>query len=122
MLIRDKLRALRMEHGMTQKELAEIAGTTAAAVSAWETGIRSPKIQPLRMICEHFGLNVSEFVDEDVEGVSDQRSAAEEDEKIWSLAKEFLKTLPPKHLRGVLLALDAPQELIDELEKMEQVK
>ena len=64
MNVQDKLIALRKEHDLTQKELGKIAGVSGAAVSAWELGDRSPKIKPLRDICNHFGIDINSFIDE----------------------------------------------------------
>lgn len=64
MNVQDKLIALRKEHNLTQKELGEIAGVSGAAVSAWELGDRSPKIEPLKNICAHFCLDIHSLIDE----------------------------------------------------------
>ena len=45
MSLRDAMRKLRVELGMTQKELAEIMGVNSLSVSRWETGKTFPKVQ-----------------------------------------------------------------------------
>lgn len=59
-----KIYLLRTESGLTQYEFAKIAGATDKAVSSWEKGIRSPKIQYTKPICEHFGIDLNTFIDE----------------------------------------------------------
>ena len=59
-----KIYLLRTENNLTQSELAKIAGATDKAVSSWEKGTRSPKLQYTRPICEHFGIDLNAFIDE----------------------------------------------------------
>lgn len=61
--ISQKIYRLRTESGMTQQELAKVAGVSDKAVSAWEKGIRDPKLQPLRRICEYFHIDLNVFID-----------------------------------------------------------
>ena len=58
-----KLYLLRTENGLTQAQLAEIAGVSDKAVSAWENGTREPKIGPMQKVCDHFGIDVHVFID-----------------------------------------------------------
>lgn len=59
-----KIYLLRTENHLTQSEFAKIAGATDKAVSSWEKGTRSPKLQYTKPICEHFGIDLHEFIDE----------------------------------------------------------
>lgn len=61
--ISEKIRTLRRDKGLTQAELAQIAGVSAKAVSAWELGTRDPKIGPIKKICIHFGMDLNAFID-----------------------------------------------------------
>lgn len=61
--ISQKIYRLRTESGMTQQELAKVAGVSDKAVSAWEKGLRDPKLQPLRRICEYFHIDLNVFID-----------------------------------------------------------
>lgn len=64
MEISRKIYLLRTENNLTQAEFAKIAGATDKAVSAWENGIRSPKLQYTKPICDYFGIDFNTFVDE----------------------------------------------------------
>ena len=64
MEISKKIHLLRKENGLTQSQFAKIAGATDKAVSAWEKGKRSPKLQYTRPICDYFGIDLNTFVDE----------------------------------------------------------
>ncbi len=46
---------------MTQKELAEVLGITAAAISSWECGNNSPDIDTLCAICNALNVGLYEI-------------------------------------------------------------
>ena len=56
------LRQLRMEHGMTQKDLAERLFVSDKAVSKWERGLSLPDIALLRPIADTLGVTVTELL------------------------------------------------------------
>lgn len=58
-----RLRALRLEHGLSQRELAERAGVPHGQVSMVETGRSSPTVASLRRILSGLGLSMAEFFD-----------------------------------------------------------
>lgn len=64
MEVSKKIYLLRTENNLTQSEFAKIAGATDKAVSSWEKGTRSPKLQYTKPICEHFGIDLNKFIDE----------------------------------------------------------
>lgn len=53
---------LRMEKGLTQKELADKLGVTDKAVSKWETGKGMPDSSMLMPIASEFGVTVNEIL------------------------------------------------------------
>lgn len=52
-----KLRALRLQAKITQKQLAEMLGVELATISAYETGKIMPSIPKIKKICEIFNIN-----------------------------------------------------------------
>lgn len=62
-----KIYKLRTQRGMTQAELAKIAGVSDKAVSAWESGTRDPKLKAIQNICSYFNLDLNSFVDESID-------------------------------------------------------
>ena len=56
------LRQLRMEHGMTQKDLAERLFVSDKAVSKWERGLSLPDIVLLRPIADTLDVTVTELL------------------------------------------------------------
>lgn len=54
--------ALRKEHSMTQKEMADSLGLTDKAISKWERGLSYPDISMLEPIAALFGVSVMELL------------------------------------------------------------
>ena len=50
---------------LTQKEIAEYVGVTQASVSNWCKGIKMPRMDKFDKLCELFGCNRSDLIDED---------------------------------------------------------
>ena len=50
----NKLKQIRIEKGLTQKELAKLLNVSPAAYSLWEKGEREPRFEILRKLCNIF--------------------------------------------------------------------
>ena len=55
----DKLKKLRIEKGLTQKELATIINVSTSAVSQYERGKATPRRENLILLAEYFGVTVA---------------------------------------------------------------
>lgn len=55
---------MRELHGLTQRELGDIAGVSDKAVSTWEKGTKMPRMGALRNMAKYFGSTVSELLEE----------------------------------------------------------
>lgn len=53
----ERLKSLRLELNMTQKEFAEKIGVTAAALSAYENNQKNPSIAVAKRISEKFNIS-----------------------------------------------------------------
>ena len=53
----EKLRALRIERGLSQKDVAESIGVTTSAYSNYEQGIREPSVQIIVALCKFFDVS-----------------------------------------------------------------
>lgn len=58
MKFKDRLKELRLEMGITQKELATIVGVGRTTISEYESGKIVPSQQKLLKIAEYFGVSV----------------------------------------------------------------
>jgi transcriptional regulator with XRE-family HTH domain len=61
-LVRDRLRSLRKERGLTQEALCERAGISRDAVTRIEGGSRIPTIDTLERLAAGLGVSVSDLV------------------------------------------------------------
>ena len=60
--IGNRIRALRLERGLTQSEFADLLCISFQAVSNWERGITSPDLDNIVRIAELFGTTVDELL------------------------------------------------------------
>ncbi len=61
MIIGDKIRSLRLEHGLTQEELADRSELTKGYISQVERDLASPSIATLQDILEALGTTLGDF-------------------------------------------------------------
>ena len=53
----EKLKELRKEKGLTQKQLAEQLGNAQSAIYYWETNKQEPNISALKKLCQFFNVS-----------------------------------------------------------------
>ena len=63
----EKIRKLRQDKGMTQQELADLAGITKRAVASYETDGRKPHPSTLKRIARILGVTTSFLKDDTLE-------------------------------------------------------
>src|SRR5258708_7753975 len=61
MTFAEKLRELRTGKGLSQKELADTAGVTQAAVAHWESGKKIPAFDSVQALCAALGVRCTVF-------------------------------------------------------------
>lgn len=60
--IGDNINALRIDKGLSQEQLADIAGVGQTTVSAWECGASTPRKSPVLRICEKLGVEYDDIM------------------------------------------------------------
>ena len=70
-MVGKKIRAYREFRGLNQIQLAELAGINVGTIRKYELGLRNPKPDQLEKIASALGLNVSVFLDFNIETVGD---------------------------------------------------
>ncbi len=65
-----RLKSVRNELGLSQKEFAEKVGCTAATLSAYENGTKNPSLEIVKNIAEHCDISIDWLC-----GLSDSKSA-----------------------------------------------
>lgn len=63
-----RLRELRLEAGLTQKQLAEKAGVSQNGVSQWEDGSREPGWYAVLALAEALGVSCAAFAEPSAKG------------------------------------------------------
>ncbi len=58
----ERLRELRIERNLTQKQIAESLGISIRAYSHYEIGDREPSIEMLRQLCILFGVTADYLI------------------------------------------------------------
>ena len=61
-IVADRLKQLRNERGLTQKQVAEAVGLTKNALGNYEAGIREPSIAILRQLCLFFDVSADYLI------------------------------------------------------------
>lgn len=88
----DRLKALRTNKHMTQRQLAQLLGVTKSMVSAYETGIRYPSYDILIRLAGIFGVTTDYLLGREnrrcvsVDGLSDRQV-----QMIYDLINELKK-------------------------------
>ena len=59
---KDNLKALRIEAGLGQVELALALGVSKGIISLWENGLREPNMSSLIMIANYFKVSIDYLV------------------------------------------------------------
>lgn len=58
-----KIKYLRKQHNITQKDLARSLCVTSQAISKWENGKNMPDISVLPKVAQIFGVSIDELFD-----------------------------------------------------------
>lgn len=67
MTLGEKIKHIRKEKGLTQKELGDrLGGISQQQIGQWETGKANPKIETLKKIADALDMLLFEFLDDDL--------------------------------------------------------
>ena len=103
MSIAENIKRLREQHGLTQRELGDIAGVSDKAVSTWENGTKEPRMGAVARLSAHFGIAKSAILD-DTPALSAFGAALDRLCAAWGRTPERVeRELPLPHGRMVLL-------------------
>lgn len=61
-IIGEKIKTLRKERKLTQKELAHKVGVTASTITKYETGQLEPNLETLNRIADTFNISISNLI------------------------------------------------------------
>jgi len=60
--IRFKIKELRKEKGLTQKELANLVNKSETGLASWEQGLSEPSVNDIRLLCMIFDVSADYFL------------------------------------------------------------
>ena len=63
MELKNKLKELRKEKGLTQKELAKKLNISVTGYASWEQGLAEPNLNAIKTICKIFNISADELLD-----------------------------------------------------------
>lgn len=103
MSIAENIKRLREQHGLTQRELGDVAGVSDKAVSTWENGTKEPRMGAVSRMAAHFGIPKSAILD-DTPAAAGFPAAIERLCAAWGRTPERVeRELPLPHGRMLLL-------------------
>jgi len=88
------IKTLREKHNMSQQEFGKIAGVSDKAVSAWESGTRTPRMGAIEKIANHFGINKSDII-EDGRRIPVSRDVIDRAIQKALSSIEYVNSIPP---------------------------
>ena len=112
--IAQNIRYLRRIHDLSQKDFGKIAGVSDKAVSAWENGLKEPRMGAIQKIADHFNLQKSNIIEDGGLGKSISLSNASSAPRADSHSRRQLeKILEDDQLtyNGVVLGDDDREKL-----------
>lgn len=59
----EKIKELRKENGLTQKQLAEAIDSAQSSVYYWESNKQEPNISALKKLCQFFNVSADYLLD-----------------------------------------------------------
>lgn len=62
MKIGERIASARMKAGLTQADIAQKLNVTAQTISAWERGVKNPKLDTIIRVCNAIGCDASEIL------------------------------------------------------------
>jgi transcriptional regulator with XRE-family HTH domain len=62
--ISENIKKLRKRYDLTQQDLADIAGVTNKAVSAWESELSEPRMGAIEKMANRFGIKKSNIIED----------------------------------------------------------
>lgn len=128
-VLKKRMRQLRHERGMTQKEVAEQLGIGVSTMTMYETGRREPNMETLIKIANFFDVSVDYLL-----GKTDARNEKEvisralvDDPELYNFWKELneredlqllfkqTRNMDPKDIRTIIKIIKAIEDEEDEL-------
>ncbi len=96
MTIGNKIKEIRKDKHISQKDLGEKLGVSAAMIGQYETGVRNPKFETLEKIANALGVPVTEFLGIDL---GEMQTLKDNVQELSKLREIFPKGTEPDNLK-----------------------
>lgn len=100
MTIGERIRAVRQQKGMTQKQVADACNMADSAIRKYESGIQTPKIETLQRIADALGVTASSlrppdlyWEDENGIGHTEPQHIDSEHTYLWDNMRQYRKAV-----------------------------
>lgn len=109
----ETLKRIRKQRKMSQVELASKIGVSRSTISMYEMGEREPDFETLEALADVFNVDMAYLIG------TETKKAPAKAEANDDVIIRFIRSLPRERLRGILLALGAPEEVLSALDQKE---
>lgn len=121
MIFSERLKQLRLEKGLTQKEVADLVNVNRVTYTNWEKGNREPSFEKLFLLAEHLGTNIDYLL-----GKSDNpiKSTTRDEDINFSARyiKDFLYVIYGSQRTMEEFSVSSEEELLEKIKlKMKEI-
>ena len=89
-MFQDKVRQLRLEHDMSQEDLADVLGVTRQSISKYENGTAEPSYNKLAVLVAYFGVSYDDLLAADSIAIKEEKTKPEEIAVIKTSSKKVI--------------------------------
>ena len=114
-IFKDRIDPLILSSGKDASEIEKAIGLTRGTISKWRNTNLKSYLSYIEKIADYFGVSIAYIF-----GETDEKSPSPDEDRLSAFDAQiidFVHHLSPEKLRGILLALDAPKELLDALDR-----
>lgn len=106
----NRVKEIRLKHGVTQAEIAEVAGVSQRAVSQWETGKTDPSAASVSKIAAKYGEDAETIIFEDTKKETMSPAVPMDDDEM--LLYDLLHRLPEEKRKKAVTIMQRTAELL----------
>ncbi len=88
-MFQKKIRQLRLEHDMSQEDLADILGVTRQSISKYENGTAEPSYDKLAILVDYFNVSYDDLLAKDSMVTSEEKVSVKDESKPVVKKKEI---------------------------------
>ncbi|MFW6009293.1 MAG: helix-turn-helix domain-containing protein [archaeon] len=116
-----RIKSLRKEKGLTQKELADMTGLTAPAIGSYERGIRLPRTNKLKELATFFNVSSDYLLGktDNKDNINEIISTITENVELYNLWTDIIKN--PTYIDIIKLINKLDKDVLIKLKKILEI-